>query len=184
MNQTDELALFATLETVFPYESMLLVGSQSGVFFLDRSNPAVLETLSVYSHITACDPVVASDGIAYSTLRGATDCRFGDISQLDVIDFSDINNPQIIRSYTSDEPLGLGLRGQFLFLCENSGLSMYDTANPANLVKLGDLMFDGATALDVIPTDQFLIVTTNRGIFNVQFSDTGDMRVIGQVTSN
>ena len=183
MNLTDELDLSATLETVFPYESMLLVGSQQGVFFLDRSNPAALERLSVYSHITSCDPVVASDNIAYSTLR-STRCRFGNVDQLDVIDFSDIQNPTIIRSYEAIEPLGLALRGQFLFLCENAGLSMYDTADPANLTKMDELMFDGAIAIDVIPTSQFLIVTTNKGIYNVQFSDTGDMQVIGQVTSS
>lgn len=183
MTLTNELELFATLETVFPYGSMLLVGSQQGVFFLDRSNPSQLEELSVYRHITACDPVVASGTIAYSTLR-STRCRFGNLNQLDVIDFSDIENPTIIRSYNAVDPLGLGLRGQFLFLCESDGLSMYDTADPANLLKLDELAFDNAIAIDVIPTDQFLIVTTNRGIYNVQFSDTGDMRVIGQITAN
>jgi hypothetical protein len=182
MNQTDELELFANLETVFPYGSMLLVGSQQGVFFLDRTNPAELEQLSVYSHITACDPVVARNDIAYSTLR-STRCRFGNVDQLDVIDFSNIENPTIIRSYEAINPLGLGLRGQFLFLCENDGLSMYNVADPANLIRMGELMFDDAIAIDVIPADQFLIVTTNRGIYNVQFSDTGDMHVIGQVTA-
>lgn len=183
MTLTNELELYASLETVFPYGDMLLVGSQQGVFFLDRTNPARLERISVYRHITSCDPVVASGTIAYSTLR-STRCRFGNVDQLDVIDFSDIENPGIIRSYPAVEPLGLGLRGQFLFLCENGGLSMYDTADPANLEKLDELMFDDAIAIDVIPTDQFLIVTTNRGIYNVQFADTGDMRVIGQITAN
>lgn len=183
MTLTNELELFSTLETVFPYGSMLLVGSQQGVFFLDRTNPSELEKLSVYRHITSCDPVVASGTIAYSTLR-STRCRFGNVNQLDVIDFSDIENPWVIRSYNAVEPLGLGLRGQFLFLCESGGLTMYDTADPANLLKLDELAFDGAIAIDVIPTDQFLIVTTNRGIYNVQFSDTGDMHVIGQITAN
>lgn len=183
MTLTDELELNATLETVFPYGDMLLIGSQQGVFFLDRTNPSALERISVYRHITSCDPVVASGTIAYSTLR-STRCRFGNVNQLDVIDFTDIENPNIIRSYDAVNPLGLGLRGQFLFLCESDGLSMYDTADPADLVKLDELMFDDAIAIDVIPTDQFLIVTTNRGIYNVQFADTGNMRVIGQITAN
>lgn len=183
MTLTNELNLYSALETVFPYGDMLLVGSQRGVFFLDRTNPSVLTRLSVYRHITSCDPVVASGTIAYSTLR-STRCRMGNVDQLDVIDFSDIENPTILKSYNAIEPLGLGLRGQFLFLCENGGLSMYDTADPTNLIKLDELTFDNAIAIDVIPTSQFLIVTTNRGIYNVQFSDTGDMRVIGQVTAN
>ncbi|GAB5527768.1 MAG: hypothetical protein Roseis2KO_56400 [Roseivirga sp.] len=183
MTLTDELELGATLETVFPYGDMLLVGSQQGVFFLDRTNAAELSMISVYRHITSCDPVVASGTIAYSTLR-STRCRFGNVDQLDVIDFSDIENPTILMSYNAVEPLGLGLRGQFLFLCESGGLSMYDTADPTNLIKLDELVFDDAIAIDVIPTDQFLIVTTNKGIYNVQFADTGDMRVIGQVTAN
>lgn len=183
MQYRSDLALDATLETLFPYGNMLLVGSQEGVFFLDRSIPADPQFISVYRHITSCDPVVAKGTIAFSTLR-STRCRFGNTDQLDVIDFSDIENPRVVMTYTSAEPLGLGIRGEFLFLCENEGLSMYNISDPTNLELMDEISFDGAIAIDVIPADQYLVVTTNRGIYNVQFTDLGDMRVIGQVTSN
>jgi len=178
-----EVGLDATLETVFPYGELLLVGSQEGVFFLDRSNLADPQFLSVYRHITACDPVVATGSIAYSTLR-STRCRFGNVDQVDVIDFSDIENPQVVNTYESVEPLGLGIRGDFLFLCEDSGVTMYNISTPTVLAEMGKIEFDGAIALDVIPADQYLVVTTNRGIYNVSFTDVGTMSVMGQVTSN
>lgn len=183
MTFRSNLPLNATLETVFPYGTMLLVGSQEGVFFLDRSNPADLQYISVYQHITACDPVVAKGNIAYSTLR-STRCNFGNTDQIDVIDFSDIENPFVVQSYNSSEPLGLGIRGDFLFLCEYGGVTMYDISKQTELVEMDRIQFDGATALDVIPADQYLIVTTNRGIYNVSYTDIGNMNVMGQVTSN
>ena len=180
---SNALPLDANLETLFPYGDMLLVGSQQGVFFLDRTTPSAPEFISVYRHITACDPVVAKGNIAYSTLR-ATRCNIGDVEQVDVIDFSNIENPFVVRSYSSINPLGLGIRGNFLFLCENDGVTMYDISDPVELREMGRISFDGATALDVIPADQYLIVTTNRGIYNVLFTDVGDLNVAGQVTSD
>ena len=176
-----ELSLNATLETLFPYEGMLIVGSQEGVFFLDIDTPENPTFISVYRHLTACDPVVASGTIAFSTLR-ATRCRFGGTEQIDAIDFSDIENPVIIESYASSEALGLAVKDNFLFVCENGGLKMYDATDPSRLFYLGELFIDGATPLDVIPRDNYLIVTTNRGIYNVSFNNLGVMQIIGQVT--
>ena len=116
---------------------------------------------------------MAKGTIAYSTLR-ATRCNIGTVEQLDVIDFSNVENPWIVRSYPAVNPLGLGIRGNFLFLCEDGGVTMYDISEPTDLREMGSLDFDGALALDVIPADQYLIVTTNRGIFNVLYTDTGE----------
>ena len=157
-----------------------MIGSRESVLFLDISTPDTPVLLSTYDHITSCDPVVASNNIAYSTLR-STRCRRGNADQLDVIDFSDINNPTILRSYNVNAPLGLAVVDEFLFLCQDNGLTMYGASNPENLVTLGRISFDNATALDVIPTEDFLIVTTNRGVFNVAYTDLGDMQVLGQI---
>lgn len=181
LNFRNELSLNATLETVFPYGDMLLIGSQEGVFFLDRATPEAPSFISVYRHITACDPVVASGSIAFSTLR-STRCRFGGADQIDVIDFTDIENPTIIKSYDAVDPLGLAVSGDFLFVCENGGLKMYEAGDPSSLLNLGELFFEGATPLDVIPNDNYLIVTTNRGIYNVSYDNLGNMQIIGQVT--
>ena len=178
-----ELSLNATLETVFPYGNLLLIGSQEGVFFLDRATPESPSFISVYRHITACDPVVASGNIAFSTLR-STRCRFGGADQLDVIDFTDIENPTIIESYNAVDPLGLAVSGDFLFVCEGGGLKMYGASDPASLTTIGQLFFDGATPLDVIPNDDYLIVTTNRGIYNVSYDGLGNMQILGQVTGD
>ena len=179
----NRLPFFTVLETIGSYNNRLLIGSQTGVFFLDLSNPSNPIVISQYDHFTACDPVVARDGIAYSTLR-SSDCRTNRNDLLDVIDISDITNPVLIRSYTSDTPYGLAVVPGFLFVCEKGGISIIDNGDPANLEYLNLFIIDNATPKDIIPSSGHLVVTTDIGIYNVRYTDLGEMRVIGQLTGN
>lgn len=56
------------IETIFPFKDKLFIGSNTGMHIYDISSPAAPEQLSVYSHITSCDPVVANDDYAFVTL--------------------------------------------------------------------------------------------------------------------
>lgn len=99
------VAFFASnLETIFPYGDKVFIGSNDQVYFLGFDGDNKLDLLSSYRHITACDPVVAANGIAFSTLRN-TGCRFNSDEVLDVIDISNIENPQLIKSYQTGSTL-------------------------------------------------------------------------------
>ena len=59
------------METIFPADSMLFIGSKSGMFIFNLKKPAVPEFLSRYNHITSCDPVVVQGKYAYITLHSS-----------------------------------------------------------------------------------------------------------------
>lgn len=157
------------IETIFPYQDKLFIGSQTGMYIYSRLNPEVPSFISRYDHIQACDPVVAQGDLAYVTLRSGTDCRFG-TNLLDVIDISNVASPTIIRSLPMLNPHGLGVDGNLLFVCEGEhGLKVFSLAEDARDPQLIQFIQDIKT-YDVIPRNGLLIVTGEDGIFQYQYS--------------
>ncbi|NVK34748.1 MAG: hypothetical protein HWE23_09730 [Rhodobacteraceae bacterium] len=170
----------SNLETIFPYANNVLVGSNNGVHFLAFDSQGILELISTYSHLTACDPVVALNGIAYSTLRNS-DCRFNSIEVLDIIDISDIENPQVVKSYESEAPYGLTINGENLFVCERGGLAMYDVSDPQNIILKGFMDFADELPLDVIHSRGSLILRTDNAIYNMSYTSSGVFTIQAQI---
>lgn len=168
------------LETIFPYGDNVLIGSSSAVYFLEFNANDELQLAGQFIHFTACDPVVASGTLAYSTLR-SSGCRFDSQEVIDVIDFSDINNPFRINSVPSESPFGLAISGDYLFVCEKGGISMFLRGGDGALGRVGFFEIDGHLPIDIIPQDGFLIVRTDNGIYNVTYDATGQMTILGSV---
>lgn len=156
------------LETVFPRENNLFIGSMNGMHIMDISNPGTPNFVSTYQHVVACDPVVADDRYAYVTLRSISNGRcFNNINQLEVIDLENLRSPRVINTINMVSPKGLGILGDKLFVCDDV-LKMMDLTNRENptFVKA----FDGIEANDVIPFNDILIVTANDGIYQYQIN--------------
>jgi hypothetical protein len=114
------------IETIYPFKDKMFIGSTTGMFIYDVSTPWNPKLLSQFSHARACDPVVADDNYAYVTLRTGTRCG-GSQNQLDVLDIKDITKPVLIKSYPMQEPAGLGLDKNVLFICDGpAGLKVFD----------------------------------------------------------
>ena len=117
------------VETIFPYEDNIFIGANDGMHILDNSDPANPKHISTFRHARACDPVVVQDDIAYVTLRDGSECQ-NFVNQLDVIDISRLDSPELIASFPMEHPHGLSVRGETLYLCEgNYGLKVFDVAN-------------------------------------------------------
>ncbi|NJO03674.1 MAG: hypothetical protein HC880_20145, partial [Bacteroidia bacterium] len=101
-----EVHLGVNIETIFPYDNKLFIGSQTGMHIYDRINPNQPKFISRYDHVMSCDPVVVQGNYAYVTLRSGTDCRLG-ANLLDVIDISNPYHPKIVNSYSMINPHGL-----------------------------------------------------------------------------
>jgi hypothetical protein len=158
------------VETIYPFEGLLFIGSMNGMFIYSLDNPARPTFISSYSHITSCDPVVAKSNFAYVTLRSEAFC-WG-VNELHVLDISDIYNPSLVNTTFMNNPHGLGVGSHdLLFVTEGDhGLKIFNIANPRQPVLVHHI--EGFHAYDVISFPQLLILTGNDGIR--QFSYDAD----------
>ena len=162
------------IETIFPLGDKLFIGSQTGMFIYDNSNPSNPTFLSSFEHARACDPVFVKDDLAYVTLRDGTPCTGGS-NQLDLIDISNIENPTLLETFPMDHPHGLSIRGDRLFLCEGKhGLKVYDVSEPETLDERLLATNDDFEAIDVISlpnSRQTAIVIGQDGFYQFEFDE-------------
>jgi hypothetical protein len=162
----------ALVETVFPYsDSVLFIGTNSGMLIYDISKAPSIELISQYRHVVACDPVVANATHAYVTLRSERGNNFCNrsVNQLDVIDITDLRNPQVVREFPLFNPYGLGLYGDTLLVCD-AGLKVFDVTNPGvpGFITADE---DLVNARDLIPLDDLIIVTSTDGLDQYRFEN-------------
>lgn len=169
------------IETVFSLRNKLFIGANNGVYIYDVSNPTNILFLSHYVHITSCDPVVANDTLAFSTLNSQTSCRWQmGANQLDVIDISNIVDPQHIASYFLDDPRGLALDSNYLFVCNGfGGLEIYEISNPQNLERVSGVT--GIDAYDVILHNNILMLIGKDGLFQYNYEDITSLEPLSNI---
>ena len=119
------------IETIFPYGDNLFIGSNTGMFIYDNTDPENPTRLSSFAHVTSCDPVVAQGDYAYVTLRAGSFCG-GGVNRLDILDITDLTDPVMVESYSMQGPFGLAIDGSTLFVADGvAGLKVYDVTDPA-----------------------------------------------------
>ena len=170
------------IETIFPYENNLFIGAADGMYIFDNSNPLAPSLLSKFNHARACDPVVVQDDIAFVTLRNGTECD-GFANQLDVVDISNLNNPTLLFSHPMQNPHGLGVKGDALFICEGEyGLKLFDKSD---LSKIGDHLQNWVTdinAYDVIPLDNGLLIMIGEdGLYQFDYSEPSKIKLLSVI---
>lgn len=170
------------METIFPYNENLFIGSRSGMHILDLSNPAAPVKISTYEHMRVCDPVVVQENLAYVTLRSGTECE-GFTNQLEVINIENLLAPQLIKSYQMTNPHGLGIDQNMLFICDgDDGLKVYNASDINNIDKNQLAHYDSINAFDVIPFNNTLIMLGADGIFQYDYSNPEDIKYLSKLT--
>lgn len=170
------------IETIFPYEDKLFIGSQTGMYIYDINNPVAPLRLSVFEHVQSCDPVVVNDTIAYVTLRGGTGCRNDFTNQLDVIDISDPTRPTLLATHLMQNPHGLGIAGNTLFICEGEfGLKIFDASDHYTISSKMITHFNGMDAFDVIPYQDILILIGQDGLYQFDYSNPEEIKLISGI---
>ncbi len=169
------------VETIFPYQNHLFLGTQSGMFIYDLGVDGIPEYRSRYDHIVSCDPVVVQGQTAYVTLRTDNACFRGS-NQLDIIDVSDLDNPNLLTTHEMTNPHGLGISGDQLFICEGSaGLKVFNTLDNHQIELKEEIK--GIHAYDVIPVYPNLIVTGNDGIYQYDFVSADTLTLLSKINS-
>ncbi|MDR1938903.1 MAG: hypothetical protein LBQ73_10470 [Tannerellaceae bacterium] len=164
------------VETIFSMDTLLFLGSQTGMYIFNITRPAFPQQMANVSHITSCDPVVASGRYAYVTLNSENYWCGRSVNELHVYDLTDLYNPILIRRETAlKHPKGLGIDGNKLFICDN-GLKVYDVTDPAHPLWIDDItdipQAAGIDAYDVIPLNGVLLLVGADGFY--QFDYSGD----------
>jgi hypothetical protein len=160
------------IETIFPMDSLLFIGSRDGMYIYSISKYGFPKQLASVWHILSCDPVVAQGNYAYVTLN-SNNIGCGRTSNLlQIYDISDIENPEIAETMALNSPMGLGIDGDKLFVCDN-GLKVYDITNRTAPEQISDLyavgVSDVADAYDVIPFNGLLMLVASSGIYQFDY---------------
>jgi len=162
------------IETIFIMDTLLFIGSETGMYIYDVKRPEFPSKLSYVTHIRSCDPVVASGNYAYVTLNTEqTRCSRGS-NELHVYDISNPRYPNLLKEITMNAPRGLGVDGNKLFVCDR-GLKIYDVSNPTNPIWIDDLSkipeANNIDAYDVIPLDGILLLIGKDGLYQFDYTE-------------
>lgn len=178
MYEESEMAIGWNIETIFPTDRNLFIGSQTGMFIYSIDNPISPVQLSHFEHAQACDPVFASGNTAYVTLRSGTQCNNGR-NELLVVDVTNLSAPSLTASYPMHNPHGLSVRNNDLFLCEgDAGLKVFDVSNQRNIAQNLRASFANIHAIDVltIPNSNNVVVVGEDGLHFYDASNTSSLR--------
>lgn len=169
------------IETIFPYKNNLFIGSASGMHIMDLSSPESPAKISTYAHVQSCDPVVVDDKYAYVTLRSGNTCQ-GFTNQLEVINIENLQSPQLLQVYPMTNPHGLGIDNTTLFICDgNDGLKAFDASDVNSIDKNLLAHYKNINATDVIPYNNILIMIGEDGLFQYDYSNPKDIRLLSTI---
>lgn len=157
------------IETIFPFQNKLFIGSNTGMHIYDASNPSNPNKLAVYQHILACDPVVVNEQFAFVTLRTGQTCN--GVNELHVVDIQNPSNPKLVKSYPMLHPHGLSLSGRHLYVAEGRhGLKSFDVAD-VMVIDQNQLEFlQSMKSVDIIAGPKSLIVIGPDGVCQFDYS--------------
>lgn len=173
------------VETIFPYRDKLFIGSRTGMFVFDISDPKTPKQQGQVQHFRACDPVVANSDFAYVTLRSTNlGCGATQENSLNIYDIqgTKILSPSLVGRLELPEPQGLGFKNKYLYVCcGNKGLYVINIENANNPV-IAKKLDAGETFVDVIPYNNTLIAYISGGFILYDISNPSNP--IKQATVN
>jgi len=167
------------LETIYPFEDKLFLGSAEGMFMFDVSDPVQPFSIGTFSHGRACDPVVSDGKYAYITLHAGTECG-GNANELDVVNIENLDQSQLVKTYPMTKPTGLCKDGSLLFVCDASVVKIYDAADPSDLKLLNKI--NSNEPYDVIAHNNVALVVDADGLYQYDYSNVSNIRQLSFIS--
>jgi hypothetical protein len=159
----------------------MFLGTSSGMLVYDLSDLNKPVYLSNFWHVTGCDPVVVQNNRAYVTIRGGNVCG-STVNRMDVLDVSNVKSPTLIRSYGMENPYGLGIDGDLLFVCDGTaGLKVYNAADPYLIAEHQLAKFPDINAYDVIPLGTSLLMIGSDGFYQYDYTNVNNIKQISVI---
>lgn len=169
------------VETIYPFKEKLFIGSNNGMFIYNiESSPANPTKLGEFTHVRACDPVIADDTFAYVTLHSGTEC-LGYTNQLDVVKLNDLTNSELVKTYSMTSPHGLSKDGNLLFICDGTdGLKVYDAADVMNIQLVKQI--NNLETYDVIASGNIALVVAVDGLYQFDYSNINNIHFLSKLS--
>lgn len=169
------------IETIYPFQSRLFVGSQSGMFIYDVTNPDLPVQQGQFAHVRVCDPVIADNDNAYVTLRSGSTCQ-GFTNELNVLKLNGTLNPTLLKVYKLTNPHGLSKDGKLLFICDGAdGLKVFDATDAMNVSMIRQVT--GPDTYDVIAYNNVALVVAKDGLYQYKYNSAGDMQLLSKINT-
>lgn len=169
------------IETIYPFQDKLFIGSNTGMFIYTLGDPAKPQKAGAFDHARVCDPVIADDDYAYVTLRSGTNC-WGQINQLNVVDIINIYSPRLVGVLNLTNPHGLDKVGNYLYVCDGrDGLRVLDASDPMATRPLSRYAL--RDAYDVICWNQVAIVSAADGIHQYDIGQAPTLQKLSHITA-
>jgi hypothetical protein len=167
------------IETIYPFKQKLFLGSSTGMFVFNITNPVAPVWEGNFAHARACDPVVADDKYAFVTLRAGSFCQ-GTNNELDVINVQNVMSTSLVKTYSMTNPYGLAKDGNLLFVCDGkNGLKIYDASDVMNLQMIKHIK-DFET-YDVIAGNSKLLLVAKKGLYQYDYSNVNNIRLLSKI---
>ena len=168
------------IETIYPFQGKLFIGSNTGMFIFNTNNPAAPVQLGSFSHARVCDPVIADSKYAYITLRNGSRCQ-GFINELNIVDISNLNAPVLVKKFDMTNPHGLSKDGDLLFICDGKdGLKVFDAKAVTNILLKKHIT--GIETYDVIAYNGVAMVVAKDGLYQYSYSDINNIQQLSKVS--
>lgn len=179
INQKNKQEAGLDIETMFIHDGHMFLGTMSGMLVYSLAEPENPVKIHSYSHVRSCDPVVVQDHIAYITLRGGNECGHI-VSKLDILSLGqNYKSSTLLYSYNMQEPYGLGIDDEILFVCDGQeGLLIYEASDLATIKQKKIAQFPDIDAFDVIPFNDYLFMIGKDGFYQYDYSNLQDIQQV------
>lgn len=161
------------IETLFGYNNYLFIGSRNGMFIYDITSPESPSYVSEAQHFTACDPVIANDKYAFVTLNtNNAGCGNTNLNVLKIYNIENIKSPVEIKTYNLAQPIGIGLFGNNLIVCDDE-VKIFDVTKAEDAKFVHNLK--NVEAFDVIVYGDLLVLIGKTGLHQYRL-DPNDIK--------
>ena len=176
-----EVSVDYHVETIYPFENKLFIGSNNGMFIYDiGSTPENPLKAGAFTHARSCDPVIADTRYAYITLHSGTSC-LGYNNELDIVQLNNLVDASLVKIYNLFSPRGLSKDGNLLFICDGSdGLKIFNAADVSNILLIKQ--FPNIETYDVIAKNGIALVVATDGLYQYDYSDLNNIHLVSKIS--
>lgn len=169
-----------TVETIFPFQNKLFIGTTSGMFIYNIDNASNPVQEGQFEHVRSCDPVIADSKFAYVTLRSGNTCA-GYTNQLEVLNIENVSSPVLLKTHMMTNPHGLSKDGDLLFICDGKdGLKVYKTTDGVN-IELSQTI-SGIETYDIITYNKVALVVASDGLYQYDYSNPSNLKLLSKIS--